>query len=48
MKNNHPRRVALYARVSTDRQSTENQLRELRHAAERLGWEVAASSSTMA
>jgi len=36
------RRVALYARVSTDRQSTENQLRELREAAERLGWEVAA------
>ncbi|MGA0610650.1 recombinase family protein [Caldimonas sp. KR1-144] len=37
-----PRRVALYARVSTDRQSTENQLRELREAAQRLGWEVAA------
>jgi len=36
-----PRRVALYARVSTDRQSTENQLRELRQAAERLGWDVA-------
>lgn len=35
-----PRRVALYARVSTDRQSTENQLRELRDAAARLGWEV--------
>ena len=35
-----PRRVALYARVSTDRQSTENQLRELREAAARLGWEV--------
>lgn len=35
-----PRRVALYARVSTDRQSTENQLRELRQAAERLDWEV--------
>jgi DNA invertase Pin-like site-specific DNA recombinase len=34
------RRVALYARVSTDKQSTANQLRELRHAAERLGWEV--------
>ena len=37
----HPLRTALYARVSTDRQSTENQLRELRQAAERLGWEVA-------
>lgn len=36
-----PGRVALYARVSTDRQSTENQLRELRQAADRLGWEVA-------
>ena len=35
-----PLRAALYARVSTDRQSTENQLRELRHAAERLGWLV--------
>ncbi len=35
-----PLRAALYARVSTDRQSTENQLRELRQAAERLGWEV--------
>jgi DNA invertase Pin-like site-specific DNA recombinase len=34
-------RAALYARVSSDRQSTENQLRELRQAAERLGWEVA-------
>jgi DNA invertase Pin-like site-specific DNA recombinase len=41
-KSPKPRRVALYARVSTDRQSTENQLRELREAAERLGWEVAA------
>src|SRR4030095_8406716 len=36
-----PRRVALYARVSTDKQSTANQLRELREAAERLGWGVA-------
>ena len=36
-----PCRVALYARVSTDRQSTENQLRELRAAADRLGWELA-------
>ncbi len=35
-----PLRAALYARVSTDRQSTENQMRELRQAAERLGWEV--------
>src|SRR5450830_840263 len=37
---NHHLRAALYARVSTDRQSTENQLRELRQAAQRLGWEV--------
>lgn len=37
-----PLRAALYARVSTaDRQSTENQLRELRQAAQRLGWEIA-------
>jgi DNA invertase Pin-like site-specific DNA recombinase len=33
-------RVALYARVSTGAQTTENQLLELRKAAERLGWEV--------
>jgi DNA invertase Pin-like site-specific DNA recombinase len=35
-----PRRAALYARVSTDRQTTDNQIRELRQAAERLGWQV--------
>ena len=35
-----PLRAALYARVSTDRQSTENQLIELRQTAERLGWAV--------
>jgi len=40
IKSKRPLRAALYARVSTDRQSTENQLRELRVAAERLGWEV--------
>jgi DNA invertase Pin-like site-specific DNA recombinase len=33
-------RAALYARVSTDRQSTENQLGELREIADRLSWEV--------
>lgn len=33
-------RVALYARVSTDRQTTENQLQELRSVGERLGWEI--------
>lgn len=35
-----PQRVALYARVSTDKQSTENQLTELRDAAKRMDWEV--------
>ncbi len=35
------RRVALYARVSTDGQTVENQLRELREAARRHGWHVA-------
>ena len=35
-----PPRVALYARVSTDKQSTENQLRELREVAIRVGWNV--------
>lgn len=33
-------KVALYARVSTDRQTTENQLQELRAVGERLGWEI--------
>ena len=37
------RRVALYARVSTDQnQTVENQLRELHAAAARLGWVVVA------
>jgi DNA invertase Pin-like site-specific DNA recombinase len=35
-----PKRVALYARVSTDGQTTENQLRELRSTVERHGWTV--------
>lgn len=35
-------RAALYARVSTDRQSTDNQVNELRLAAKRLGWEIVA------
>jgi len=34
------KRVALYARVSTDSQTTENQLRQLRQVAERHGWGV--------
>lgn len=32
------KRAAIYARVSTDGQTTENQLRELRAVAERNGW----------
>jgi DNA invertase Pin-like site-specific DNA recombinase len=37
------KRVALYARVSTDKnQTVENQLRELQAVAERLGWTVVA------
>jgi DNA invertase Pin-like site-specific DNA recombinase len=35
-----PKRVALYARVSTDGQTVENQLRDLREVAERHGWHV--------
>jgi DNA invertase Pin-like site-specific DNA recombinase len=35
------KRVAIYARVSTDGQTTENQLRELRAAIERNGWVIA-------
>lgn len=37
------KRVALYARVSTDKtQTTETQLRQLREVATRLGWQVVA------
>src|SRR5689334_5764976 len=35
------KRAALYVRVSTDHQSVENQVRELRLVAERRGWQVA-------
>jgi DNA invertase Pin-like site-specific DNA recombinase len=34
------RRAALYVRVSTDRQTVENQELQLRQVAERRGWEV--------
>jgi DNA invertase Pin-like site-specific DNA recombinase len=34
------KRAAIYARVSTDGQTTENQLRELRQVAKRSGWKV--------
>jgi DNA invertase Pin-like site-specific DNA recombinase len=38
------KRVALYCRVSTaDGQTVENQLRDLRLAGERLGWEIVAT-----
>src|SRR5262245_30195516 len=33
-------RVALYVRVSTDGQTTENQRRELANVAERHGWQI--------
>src|SRR5262249_50708562 len=36
------RRAAIYARVSTGSQTTENQVRELRQVAERHGWTVVA------
>ena len=35
-----PKRAAIYVRVSTDKQTVENQVRELRQIAERRGWEV--------
>jgi DNA invertase Pin-like site-specific DNA recombinase len=34
------KRAAIYVRVSTDKQTVENQIRELRQVAERRGWEV--------
>jgi DNA invertase Pin-like site-specific DNA recombinase len=37
-----PRRVALYLRVSTDRQTTDNQEAALREVAAKAGWEVVA------
>jgi DNA invertase Pin-like site-specific DNA recombinase len=33
-------RAAIYVRVSTDKQTVENQVRELRQIAERRGWEI--------
>ena len=32
------RRAAIFTRVSTDRQTTENQLQRLREVAQRAGW----------
>jgi DNA invertase Pin-like site-specific DNA recombinase len=37
------KRAAVYVRVSTDRQTVGNQLRELRAIAERRGWEIVAT-----
>lgn len=37
---NKPKIAALYARVSTDDQTTENQLKELRAVAKRMGWKL--------
>jgi len=34
------KRAALYVRVSTDAQTVENQIRELRQVANRRGWDV--------
>ena len=34
------KRVAVYLRVSTSKQDTDNQLRELVAVAERSGWEI--------
>ena len=39
-KSNAPLRVAIYSRVSTDSQTTENQERELQAIADRMGWTV--------
>jgi DNA invertase Pin-like site-specific DNA recombinase len=37
---NKPKRAALYVRVSTDQQSVDHQISELRQVAERRGWSV--------
>ncbi len=40
-----PRRVAIYARVSTSTQTVENQFLELRAVAQRNGWHIIAELS---
>jgi DNA invertase Pin-like site-specific DNA recombinase len=45
MSSSKPRKVALYLRVSTKDQTTENQRRELLEVAERAGWNVVATYS---
>jgi DNA invertase Pin-like site-specific DNA recombinase len=34
------KRAAIYVRVSTDKQTVENQVRELHRIAERRGWQI--------
>ena len=36
-----PKRVAIYARVSTDGQTTENQVIALEAVAAKMGWQIA-------
>jgi DNA invertase Pin-like site-specific DNA recombinase len=45
MEGDMGKRAAIYVRVSTDKQTVENQVRELRQIAERRGWEVVAQYS---
>ena len=40
MKDKQTTRAAIYGQVSTDGQSVDNQLRELRMVAERNGWQI--------
>ena len=40
MKEVRAKRAGIYARVSTDGQTTDNQIRELRQVAERNGWQI--------
>ena len=40
MTKNNAKKAAIYLRVSTDKQTTENQLRELERVAEFSGWDV--------
>src|SRR5215467_612226 len=40
MKDSKAKRAAIYGRVSTDGQTTDNQIRELRQVAERNGWQI--------
>ena len=40
MKDGKTKRAAIYAHVSTDAQTTENQVRELRLVAEKNGWSI--------